>query len=720
MAGRGICPMDTTTITDVCDSPTSTLLPHHWKKLHEGSGLTLETIQAAGIYSETSVVKIKALLDCKTFPSKCLPAIVFPFTDAEGRNGYCRIKPDHPRTSGGKPVKYESPRGKPNEIYLPPGVAAVLADPTRELLGTEGEKKALAATQAGFPCIGLVGVFGWKPGKKETLLPALERVAWQGRKVYIVFDSDIADNPNVQDAESRLAAHLANRGATVRVVRLPRGEPGADGKPTKQGIDDYLTIQPDPAKAMRALLDAAEEPTPVDGGELQSDASAALDSATEAKAILDRTVRDGIPRLRFWRGTWLYCRHGAYRERQLAEVRAQVVTHLITRYRRLASHHTSDVIDVLKALAYLDYATEPPTWIGDSAIGLPDPRNMLVARNGIIDLAALTEGRPDYMRPATPQLFTTSALDYDFRLDAPRPAVWLQFLSDLWPDDADSISTLQEWAGYLLTSNTAQHKILLTIGPPRSGKGCIGRVLRGLIGVENACGPTLASLATNFGLWPLIGKSLAILSDARLGGRTDSQIVVERLLSISGEDCLTADRKNLEPVTVKLPTRLMILSNELPRLGDSSGALASRMIVLRLTQSFYGHEDHSLTERLLGELPSILLWAIVGWQRLRERGHFVQPQAAAEMVGDLKDLGSPIAAFLRERCGIGPEYEVARPDLYEAYAEWCKEKGRQHVPDDIVFGRDLRSVLPGLTMRQPRVDGERQRFHVGVGLKSLF
>ena len=58
---------------------------------------------------------------------------------------------------------------------------------------------------------------------------------------------------------------------------------------------------------------------------------------------------------------------------------------------------------------------------------------------------------------------------------------------------------------------------------------------------------------------------------SRLGGRTDSQIVVERLLSISGEDALTIDRKNLEPTTVKLPTRLMVFSNELPRLGDSSG-----------------------------------------------------------------------------------------------------------------------------------------------------
>jgi hypothetical protein len=42
---------------------------------------------------------------------------------------------------------------------------------------------------------------------------------------------------------------------------------------------------------------------------------------------------------------------------------------------------------------------------------------------------------------------------------------------------------------------------------------------------------------------PLIGKSLAIISDARLGGCMDAQVIVERLLAITGEDTLSIDRK---------------------------------------------------------------------------------------------------------------------------------------------------------------------------------
>ena len=100
------------------------------------------------------------------------------------------------------------------------------------------------------------------------------------------------------------------------------------------------------------------------------------------------------------------------------------------------------------------------------------------------------------------------------------------------------------------------------------------------------------------------------------------------------------------------------------------------MILLRLTQSFYGREDTALTDRLLGELPGILSWAVDGWRRLRERGRFQQPTAADEMVDELTDLGSPIGAFLRDCCNVGSEYEVQRGSLYEAYAAWAKEHGR--------------------------------------------
>ena len=316
--------------------------------------------------------------------------------------------------------------------------------------------------------------------------------------------------------------------------------------------------------------------------------------------------------------------------------------------------------------------------------------------------------------PATPCFFTPVALDYDFDANAGPPTNWLAFLNDLWPDDSQSIATLQEWFGYCLTLDTRQQKILMMVGPKRSGKGTIARVLRRLIGERNVAGPTLSSLSGEFGLQPLLGKSLAIIGDARLNGR-DNSSQIERLLSISGEDSLSVGRKNMTAVEAKLDTRLMLLSNELPRFSDVSGALASRMIILQLTRSWFGEEDAGLFERLVPELPGILLWAIEGWQRLRRRGHFVVPESSREVQEELNDLTSPVGAFVRQCCDVGPELRVPRNELFDAYQRWCRSEGMLHIPSRAVFGRDLRTAVA--TLRSSQEHGGT-RFYQGLTLLS--
>jgi putative DNA primase/helicase len=231
-------------------------------------------------------------------------------------------------------------------------------------------------------------------------------------------------------------------------------------------------------------------------------------------------------------------------------------------------------------------------------------------------------------------------------------------------------------------------------------------------------GPTLSSLSQQFGLAPLIGKKLAIISDARLGTRIDQHSITERLLSISGEDCLSIPRKYLPDYTAKLDTRFLILTNELPRLADASGALASRFIILSLLKSFYGKEDPGLTAKLLQELPAILNWAIVGAQRLFLRGYFVQPGSCIELIEELADLTSPVSAFVRDCCVIDPLAEIERSRLFLEWQDWCKEQGRDHAGTVQTFGRDVRAAVPTIKGSHPRKEGKKIRTYKGITLKS--
>jgi len=364
----------------------------------------------------------------------------------------------------------------------------------------------------------------------------------------------------------------------------------------------------------------------------------------------------------------------------------------------------SDLLDAIRAITIIPTSTLTPSWLDQTVFPADE---MISCDNGLIHWPTRT------LHAHRPGFYCHHSVPFTFDPDAPPPKRWLSFLEELWGEDSQSVETLQEMFGYLVSGDTRQQKMFLLVGPKRGGKGTIGRVLTRMIGRYNVAGPTLASLGTNFGLQDLIDKPMAIVADARIGRKSDGSLIAERLLSISGEDLQNVDRKYRAPWSGYLPTRIVILSNLLPRFTDSSGTLASRFIVLMLQKSFYGQENLGLTEELCGELPGIFNWSLDGLQRLRDRGSFLQPQSGREAVQELEDLASPVGAFIRDRCRLGPNLQVDTVLLYRAYRLWCEDRGLRAV-NDATFGRDLRSVRPEMRVSRPRLGGERLRLYVGI------
>jgi putative DNA primase/helicase len=724
------------------DRTLARLTPRHLAELRR-SGLSDEQIARCGFYSATAPATVQKLLNWKRYDGFLGDCLAIPFFDAESKpTGYVRLKPDCPRKSkeDGKPIKYESPKGAANRAYFPPGTRAALQDSTALFIITEGEKKAAAADQLGFACIGLVGVFGWqkkrakdkdgKPQGEREPIADLALIQWQGRPVHLCFDSDAATNPSVRRAECTIAEALARQGAIVKVIRLPQGVAGPDGTAAKVGLDDFLLTHGQ--AAFRELMAAAVDPTPPEKGLTPNEA--ADDPHRLARLFIGERCEhaEGLT-LRSWREEWHRWDGPAYRILPEKELRAELTVsakaemdriNLIAQkladgekaaptVRKITGRMIADVAHALASLTVLPSRIAAPAWIEGREL-LP-ASEILACRNGLIHLPSLVANK-SHFTPPTPRFFSPNCLDFDFNLSAPPPSAWLAFLAELWPNDPQSINTLQEWMGYLLTLDTQQQKILLLVGPKRSGKGTIARVIRGLVGPENIACPTLSSLSSNFGLWPLLGKTVAMILDARLSGRTDAAAVAERLLSISGEDAQTIDRKFLPPVNAPLGVRFMIVANELPKLHDSSGALPGRMILLRLTQSWYGKEDTTLTNRLLAELPGILLWAIAGWQRLRERGQFMQPDASKDMADALAKLASPVGAFVAECCRVDPALQVEKAVLYGRWKSWCEGQGREHPGDAATFGRNLRAAEPTIGESYPRIGDVRIYHYTGINL----
>jgi hypothetical protein len=90
-----------------------------------------------------------------------------------------------------------------------------MGDPSVPIWLTEGQKKADALATHGLCAVALLGVWNFK-GQNEfggvKLLADFDLIAWNGRPVYIVFDSDIMHKQSVRAALDRLIEHLGAAG----------------------------------------------------------------------------------------------------------------------------------------------------------------------------------------------------------------------------------------------------------------------------------------------------------------------------------------------------------------------------------------------------------------------------------------------------------------------------------------------------------------------------
>lgn len=453
------------------------------------------------------------------------------------------------------------------------------------------------------------------------------------------------------------------------------------------------------------------------------------DPLAVARVLLDELTDDeGHVLLRRWRGEWWKYQGPHYVKAEPDAVRKYLYERLEhAKYEKPVGKEgnielkawspdkgkVDKVLDALAAPTLLGEETEAPSWLssGESAAGY------VPCLNGLVDVAT------QEVTPCTPNYFGTVAIPFEFDPEVGEPVEWLRFLRSLWPQvngyDAAELTTLQQWFGYVLSGRLDLQKMLLVIGPPRSGKSTIARILRDLVGKANTSAPTLSSLAQNFGLETTIGKTLSIVGDARLQAH-GQEVVVERLLSISGQDTLTLDRKNRTAWTGTMQARVMLISNEMPRFGDASGAIASRFVILKLEESFLGREDPGLEDRLRDELPAILKWALDGMRSLAAAGRLLETDAHKETMQELYDLVSPISGFLRDVCDTdNPEELISFAELYREYMAWCEENGRGK-KNTAGFSSDLKSRLPGLkTDVRPRDDeGRKKPRHVkGIRIK---
>jgi Domain of unknown function (DUF3854)/Protein of unknown function (DUF3631) len=226
---------ETAESSETVEGGVARIAQHHLEML-AASGITPEHAALRGYETITEENQSRLAEVNVVKPGRIVPGLLIPLLRIDGSTHGYQYRPDQPRLRDGKPIKYETPWQQRNGLDVPPGVGPKLADPSIPLFITEGTKKADCGALHGLCTVALTGVWNFMHTNSaggKTALAEFRDIAFNGRRVIIAFDGDVARKDAVQKASHALAAYLSTKGAKVEYLWLPDTD-------DKTGLDDYL------------------------------------------------------------------------------------------------------------------------------------------------------------------------------------------------------------------------------------------------------------------------------------------------------------------------------------------------------------------------------------------------------------------------------------------------------------------------------------------------
>lgn len=353
--------------------------------------------------------------------------------------------------------------------------------------------------------------------------------------------------------------------------------------------------------------------------------------------------------------------------------------------------------------------------------------DVIVCQNGVLELAGRRFG------PHSPKHYARRKIGAEYRPDAECPkfaSLLNSMFADRPADGAGFAQVVQAWSGAALAIgqlSREERKALILVGPSRTGKTELSRVLRLLIGDPIAT-PSVAEISERFGLASLFDAAAWIRDDAINEG---DDLDPQRFKTIVTGEPIDIERKHRPAVTgVELALPVLLTTNSLPKARDKSDAIFNRSLVLEMTSIVSEEDAHAARARLgvpkgatIGqhiwrdEAAGILNWALEGLERLVKRGSYDVPESVRNAIQRFKDDNNPVGEWARSAVVKAPYGRVSRSDIMCAYHGWQRE---QDGDEARAFG--ARAFFPRLRSAAPwagdMTDSNGRRYVTGLQLSD--
>lgn len=321
-----------------------------------------------------------------------------------------------------------------------------------------------------------------------------------------------------------------------------------------------------------------------------------------------------------------------------------------------------------------------------------DRDDMLInVANGYIDLTS----RELYKHDINKMFSQITNTDYTEKM---QPAVWLDFLNDIFAGDKAVIRYIQKALGYSLTGSTREQVMFILFGKGRNGKSIFVETIAEILGdYSNNMQAKSLMVKKNDN----VNTDIARLSKARFvtssepneGFRFDEGLIKQ----ITGGDKVTARFLYAEEFEYTPKFKIWVSTNHKPIIRGTDDGIWRRLVLIPFDVQIPEEKvDKDLKYKLLREAPAILNWMA--------EGAYMWMREGLELPEKLKDAGQTyrtemdvVEQFIQEKCKRAEGVRETGKALYEEYKKWADENN-EYKMDKNKFGKKLKEKFESKKM----------------------
>lgn len=256
-----------------------------------------------------------------------------------------------------------------------------------------------------------------------------------------------------------------------------------------------------------------------------------------------------------------------------------------------------------------------------------------------------------------------------------------KFLNRITDGNAELYGYLRRLTGYLLTGVVSEQVLHFLYGLGANGKSVLCEIMSALLGdYAVVVSPDLIMLKRHSGIpndvARLRGARAALMNETSQGSRFDEA----KLKDLTGGDSLTARYLHREFFDFQPTHKLLIRGNHKPAIAGTDEGIWRRLRLVPFTvQIPTDEQDLELLQKLRGELPGILNWAIAGcleWQR----GGLKPPKCVLDAVSEYRHEADTLGRFIDEHCNVRNLGQVKTGTFFKHYQLFCEHAGERWIP----------------------------------------